>query len=175
MTILFVNNDTRALGMQEDFTPAGQGQFSLWCWRGSLACPRPKTGYWGRINILVFVCCIVLYSTLFEEQNIWGVPHLLPVFVVLFWIDLISVQNSVVVCVCLCVCVCVFVCCVSFLRAKFGFSARLSCFECITSFWPEYRKFAEEVMDSCSEFRKKKSIISRNVLQQSRTTVLLLN
>ncbi len=42
---------------------SGQGQYSLWCWRGSLACPRPKTGRWGRIIIFVVVCCIVLYST----------------------------------------------------------------------------------------------------------------
>ncbi len=43
-----------------------------WCWRGSLAGPRPKTGYWGRI--IIFCCllyCTVLYSTL----N-WGIKHL---------------------------------------------------------------------------------------------------
>ncbi len=154
MTILFVNNDTRALGMQEDFTPAGQGWFSLWCWRGSLACPRPKTGYWGRINILVFVCCIVHYSALS-----WGTKHLGSTTLITRFCSIVLnwSHQCVELCSSVCVCVCVFVCCVSFLRAKFGFSARLSCFECIASFWPEYRKFAEEVMDSCSEFRKKEA------------------
>ncbi len=41
----------------------GQDQYRLWCWRGYLACSRPKMGYWGRIIIFVVVCCIVVYST----------------------------------------------------------------------------------------------------------------
>ncbi len=47
----------------------GQGQYSLRCWRGSLARPRPKTGCWGRIIIFVVVCCIVLYSVQYSTLN----------------------------------------------------------------------------------------------------------
>ncbi len=44
----------------------GQGQYSLWCWRGSLACSRPKTGCWGRIIILLLFAVLycIQYSTL---------------------------------------------------------------------------------------------------------------
>ncbi len=47
----------------------GQGQYSLWCLRSSLACPRPTTGCWGRIIIVVAACCIVLYSTGFCKKK----------------------------------------------------------------------------------------------------------
>ncbi len=51
--------------------------YSLWCWRGYMACRRPKTGCWGRIISFVVLCSIVLYSIvhLFKEYEYWGVPQ----------------------------------------------------------------------------------------------------
>lgn len=43
----------------------------LWCWWDSLACPRPKTGCWGKIIFVVVVWCIVLYSIKNKCANVY--------------------------------------------------------------------------------------------------------
>ncbi len=117
-------------GMQEyDFTPAAR----LICDVDKVLWPFPDQRQdagaesWIIIILCVCVCvCIGGSSNITYYQFLWYCFKFIS-----------SVCKTVDV-------VCVFLrVCVSCLRAKFGFSARGSCFEWRASFWPGYRTFGE--------------------------------
>ncbi len=112
----------------------GQGQYSLWCWRGSLACPRPKMGCWGRIIICVVLCFFVLYCTLNEGIK-HSQMHICCVYHVKSFSTLITSFYSIVLnwprqCVKLCCSVCGF-------EGLCVMSGSKVCFSKIELFWVE--------------------------------------
>ncbi len=124
-------------------------QINLWCWQGSLAFPRPKTGCWGRIvNYYYFVCvcvCVCVY---------WGLKqhNLLPVFVVLF----LSLSHQ---CVRLC-CLCVFegLCVMSKSKVWIFSKSELFWVESFILTWiQDVWRIELEDVDLCLEFRKKEA------------------